>query len=73
MGILGGKTVLVTAGPTREYLDPSRYISKPSSGKLGYAITEACLGLGAKVSLVSGPVTLECPTCHLSPLGPFPH
>lgn len=53
------KTVLITAGPTREAIDPVRYISNHSSGKMGYAITEAFLDAGAKVILVSGPVNLE--------------
>ncbi len=53
---LEGETVLVTAGPTQEALDPVRYISNRSSGKMGYAIAEAALARGAKVILVSGPV-----------------
>lgn len=51
--------VLVTAGPTREYLDPVRYISNPSSGKMGYEIALAAKRRGAKVTLISGPVCLE--------------
>lgn len=59
--ILDGKTVLITAGPTREALDPVRYISNHSSGKMGYAIAQAAAKLGANVQLVSGPVTLSAP------------
>jgi phosphopantothenoylcysteine decarboxylase/phosphopantothenate--cysteine ligase len=58
---LEGETVLVTAGPTQEALDPVRYISNRSSGKMGYAIAEAALARGAKVVLVSGPVHLVPP------------
>lgn len=56
-----GHTVLVTAGPTREFLDPVRFISNPSSGKMGYALARAAQQRGAKVTLVSGPVTLTPP------------
>jgi phosphopantothenoylcysteine decarboxylase/phosphopantothenate--cysteine ligase len=55
---LAGETVLVTAGPTREPIDPVRYIGNRSSGKMGYALAEAALRRGAKVILVSGPTTL---------------
>jgi len=58
---LDGETVLITAGPTRENLDPVRYISNRSSGKMGYAVAEAAARRGAKVILVSGPVSLEVP------------
>jgi phosphopantothenoylcysteine decarboxylase / phosphopantothenate---cysteine ligase len=58
---LAGKHVLVTAGPTREPIDPVRYISNHSSGKQGYAIAEAAVRLGARVTLVSGPVSLAIP------------
>ena len=61
VGSLSGKTVLITAGPTREALDPVRYLSNNSSGKMGYAIAEAAAEAGAKVILVSGPVSLETP------------
>jgi phosphopantothenoylcysteine decarboxylase/phosphopantothenate--cysteine ligase len=61
-GPLNGKRVLVSAGPTREPLDPVRYLSNPSSGKMGYAIAEACRDLGAEVTLVSGPTSLADPT-----------
>jgi phosphopantothenoylcysteine decarboxylase/phosphopantothenate--cysteine ligase len=58
---LDGETVLITAGPTQEPLDPVRYLSNRSSGKMGYSIAEAAAARGAKVSLVSGPVALPCP------------
>lgn len=56
-----GKTVLVTAGPTREYIDPVRFISNPSSGKMGYAIAEEALRRGAKVILISGTTQINPP------------
>jgi phosphopantothenoylcysteine decarboxylase/phosphopantothenate--cysteine ligase len=59
---LAGETVLVTAGPTREKIDPVRYITNRSSGRMGYAIAEAALRRGARVLLVSGPVALAPPT-----------
>lgn len=58
---LSGQHVLVTAGPTREPLDPVRYLSNHSSGRQGYAIAEALAKLGAQVTLVSGPVSLSPP------------
>ena len=58
---LAGKHVLVTAGPTRERVDPVRFLSNRSSGKMGYAIAEAAARRGARVTLVSGPVALERP------------
>jgi phosphopantothenoylcysteine decarboxylase/phosphopantothenate--cysteine ligase len=60
-GALAGKSVLVTAGPTREAIDPVRYLSNRSSGKMGYAIARAAAAQGAKVRLVSGPVSLAKP------------
>jgi len=57
-----GKRVLVTAGPTVERIDPVRYITNRSSGKMGYAIAEAARDRGAEVTLVSGPVNLAAPT-----------
>lgn len=60
-GDFAGKTVLVTAGPTREELDPVRFLSNYSSGKMGYAIACAARDRGARVVLVSGPVTLPEP------------
>lgn len=60
-GILAGRTVLVTAGPTREPIDPVRYITNRSSGKMGYAVAAAAHTLGAKVIVVSGPVSLPEP------------
>ncbi|MBQ3079596.1 MAG: bifunctional phosphopantothenoylcysteine decarboxylase/phosphopantothenate--cysteine ligase CoaBC [Clostridia bacterium] len=56
-----GKTVLVTAGPTREMLDPVRFLSNRSTGKMGYAIAEAARDRGAKVHLVTGPVDIKAP------------
>ena len=56
-----GVRVLVTAGPTREYIDPVRFISNRSSGKMGYPIAEAAARQGARVTLVSGPVALSTP------------
>jgi phosphopantothenoylcysteine decarboxylase/phosphopantothenate--cysteine ligase len=56
-----GKSILVTAGPTVEPLDPVRFISNRSSGKMGYAITTAAKNRGAEVTLISGPVALDCP------------
>lgn len=63
---LSGKTVLITAGPTYEKIDPVRFIGNYSSGKMGFALAEACARRGAKVMLVSGPVTLsaEHPSIH---------
>ncbi len=58
---LAGETVLVTAGPTREPIDPVRYLGNHSSGKMGYAIAEAALRRGARVILVSGPTNLKAP------------
>jgi len=58
---LGGETVLITAGPTREKIDPVRYLSNRSSGRMGYALAEAALRRGARVLLVSGPTTLTPP------------
>jgi phosphopantothenoylcysteine decarboxylase/phosphopantothenate--cysteine ligase len=58
---LGGETVLVTAGPTQEPLDPVRFLSNRSSGKMGYALAEAARQRGARVLLVSGPVNLQAP------------
>ncbi|MDH5444291.1 MAG: bifunctional phosphopantothenoylcysteine decarboxylase/phosphopantothenate--cysteine ligase CoaBC [Gammaproteobacteria bacterium] len=61
VGSLAGKTVLITAGPTREPIDPVRFISNHSSGKMGYAIAEAAVEAGARVILVSGPTALPVP------------
>ena len=60
-GDLAGVKVLVTAGPTREPLDPVRYISNRSSGRMGYAVAREALRRGAEVTLISGPVSLEPP------------
>ena len=59
---LGGKKVLVTAGPTQEPIDPVRYITNHSSGKMGYAIAEQAVRMGAKVILVSAPTSLPIPS-----------
>jgi len=56
-----GVNALITAGPTREFLDPARFLSNPSSGKMGYALARALQWRGADVTLVSGPVTLAPP------------
>jgi phosphopantothenoylcysteine decarboxylase / phosphopantothenate---cysteine ligase len=58
--------VLITAGPTREAIDPVRFVSNHSSGKMGYAIAETFLGYGASVTLVSGPVALQLQHPHLT-------
>jgi phosphopantothenoylcysteine decarboxylase/phosphopantothenate--cysteine ligase len=59
--LLAGKKVLITAGPTREALDPVRFISNRSSGKMGYALADAARNAGAEVILVSGPVSIATP------------
>jgi len=59
--LLSGKKVLITAGPTREFFDPVRFISNPSSGKMGYALAHVALQMGAKVTLISGPTELTPP------------
>src|SRR3989475_7231833 len=56
-----GKTVVVTAGPTREHLDPVRVVTNPSSGRMGYALAQAAYARGADVVLVSGPSDLPLP------------
>jgi len=66
---LRGKKVLVTAGPTREAIDPIRFISNRSSGKMGYSLAEKARDLGAEVSLISGPVSLSpIPEVHMLPV-----
>ena len=66
---LSGKKLVITAGPTREAIDPVRYISNHSSGKMGYALAEAAIEAGAEVTLISGPVNLEPPQrCTLIPV-----
>ena len=64
-GLLAGKRVVITAGPTREALDPVRYISNHSSGKMGYALARAAVDAGAQTTLISGPVELATPD-HVS-------
>ncbi len=61
-GLLAGLNVLITAGPTRERLDPVRYLTNRSSGKMGFAVAAAAREAGAHVTLVSGPVQLQTPT-----------
>lgn len=60
-GSLAGKTLVITAGPTREAIDPVRYLSNHSSGKMGYALAEAAAEAGAKTILISGPTQLKTP------------
>jgi len=64
-GAMSGKNVLITAGPTHEPIDPVRFITNKSSGKMGYSLAEAAIESGARVTLISGPVNLENPpNCH---------
>ncbi|ENV54852.1 MULTISPECIES: bifunctional phosphopantothenoylcysteine decarboxylase/phosphopantothenate--cysteine ligase CoaBC [Acinetobacter] len=60
-GLLAGQHVVITAGPTREAIDPVRYISNHSTGKMGFSLAAACYAAGAKVSLIAGPVSLDTP------------
>ncbi len=60
-GMLAGKKVVITAGPTREAIDPVRYISNHSTGKMGFALAAACYAAGAQVTLLAGPVSLDTP------------
>src|SRR5262245_50237138 len=60
-GVLAGRKVLITAGPTRERIDPVRFITNRSSGKMGFAVAQAAREAGAEVVLVSGPVTIPTP------------
>lgn len=60
-GALTGRHVVITAGPTREALDPVRYLSNHSSGKMGFAIAQACVDAGARVTLIAGPVNQSTP------------
>ena len=67
--VLSGKQVIITAGPTREAIDPVRYISNHSSGKMGYALASAMIDAGASVTLISGPVSIEKPErCEFIPV-----
>ncbi len=61
-GTLSGKKILITAGPTQEPIDPVRFITNRSSGKMGYSLVEAALDSGANVTLISGPVNIEPPS-----------
>jgi phosphopantothenoylcysteine decarboxylase/phosphopantothenate--cysteine ligase len=63
---LAGETILITAGPTREKIDPVRYLTNRSSGRMGYALAEAALRRGARVLLVSGPTALKPPAAELT-------
>jgi len=68
-GAMSGKNVLITAGPTQEPIDPVRFITNKSSGKMGYSLAEAAVESGARVTLISGPVNLETPpNCHKVPV-----
>jgi phosphopantothenoylcysteine decarboxylase/phosphopantothenate--cysteine ligase len=58
---LQGKHLLITAGPTHEFIDPVRFLGNPSSGKMGYALAEAASQMGAQVTLISGPTALKAP------------
>ncbi|GAA3966811.1 bifunctional phosphopantothenoylcysteine decarboxylase/phosphopantothenate--cysteine ligase CoaBC [Allohahella marinimesophila] len=60
-GILSGTRVVLTAGPTREYIDPVRFVSNESSGRMGYALAAAAISAGAEVTLISGPVGIPAP------------
>lgn len=59
--LLRGQHVVITAGPTREAIDPVRYVSNHSTGKMGFALAEACRDAGARVTLIAGPVSLATP------------
>ena len=61
-GLLAGQHILITAGPTREALDPVRYLSNFSTGKMGFALAQAAAEAGAKVTLIAGPVALDTPS-----------
>lgn len=68
-GLLEGRCIMITAGPTREAIDPVRYLSNHSSGKMGYALAQAAAESGARVILVSGPVALSVPPgCERIPI-----
>ena len=60
-GLFSGKKIVITAGPTREAIDPVRYISNHSSGKMGFALAQAAIDGGAQTTLIAGPVSLEAP------------
>ena len=60
--LLRGQHVVITAGPTREAIDPVRYVSNHSTGKMGFALAEACRDAGARVTLIAGPVSLATPS-----------
>ena len=69
-GILSGRNVLITAGPTQEPIDPVRFITNRSSGKMGYSLAEAAVDSGANVTLISGPVNIDPPlNCNFVSIG----
>jgi len=63
---LAGKQIMITAGPTYEKIDPVRFIGNYSSGKMGFALAEECAARGAKVTLISGPVTLNTRNANIT-------
>jgi phosphopantothenoylcysteine decarboxylase/phosphopantothenate--cysteine ligase len=65
-GLLAGLNVMITAGPTRECIDPVRYLTNRSSGKMGFAVAAAALEAGAHVTLVAGPVSLQTPASAIT-------
>ena len=66
---MSGKSILITAGPTQEPIDPVRYITNRSSGKMGYSLAEAAIQSGAEVTLISGPVHIDPPEkCNFIPI-----
>ena len=68
-GMLSGKSVLITAGPTKEPIDPVRFITNRSSGKMGYSLAEAAIDAGAIVTLITGPVDIDPPMkCNTIPV-----
>ena len=68
-GMLSGKSILITAGPTKEPIDPVRFITNRSSGKMGYSLAEAAIDAGAIVTLITGPVDIEPPMkCNTIPV-----
>ncbi|MEF9923459.1 MAG: bifunctional phosphopantothenoylcysteine decarboxylase/phosphopantothenate--cysteine ligase CoaBC [Muribaculaceae bacterium] len=62
---LAGKKIMITAGPTYEKIDPVRFIGNYSTGKMGYSLAEECANRGAQVTLISGPVNIECKHCGI--------
>ena len=64
---LAGKKILISAGPTREHLDPVRFLTNGSTGTMGFALARACAAAGADVTLIAGPVGLRCIRSPRSP------